>query len=468
METSRPQRLVTRTTTWTGLERLGESFAGRLVTPGDAGYDEARRVWNATADRRPALVAGCATPADVIAALRFARDENLVVAVRGGGHSYPGFSTCDDGVVIDLGPMQEVTVDPDRRIATVQAGALLKGLDTATQRHGLVCPSGAVGHTGVAGLTLGGGLGRLMRRFGLTIDNLIDVDLVSADGRHIRASEDEHPDLFWGLRGAGANFGVVTSLRFRLHPAGPDIVAGAAVWPAERAHEVAETFRQWSISAPDDLTAAFSVFLAGDEFGPDLAGRPVVVIAAAHLGRDSAVARDLAPVRALRPALDTFARISYLDMQTASDDYYAWGRRNYWKGVLLTDLPRATVDILVDRLLAAPSERCGFGMITMGGAIRRVADEDSAFSGRGANWWLTTEALWDDPVDDEAHFAWGRDSLAQLRRVAVATNYVNDLGQPGEHNLRDIYGDARYERLVALKCAWDPDNVFRLNQNITP
>jgi FAD/FMN-containing dehydrogenase len=451
-----------------GLERLRERFAGRLVTPGDAGYEEVRRVWNATADRRPALVAGCATPADVVAALRFARDQNLVVAVRGGGHSYPGFSTCDDGVVIDLSPMQEVTVDPDRRIATVQAGALLKDLDTATQRHGLVCPNGAVGHTGVAGLTLGGGLGRLMRRFGLTIDNLIDVELVSADGRHIRASDDEHPELFWGLRGAGANFGVATSFRFRLHPAGPDIVAGAAVWPAERAHEVAETFRQWSITAPDDVTAAFSVFLAGDEFGRDLAGRPIVVIAAAHLGGDSAVARDLAPIRALRPVLDSFARISYLDMQTGRDDYYAWGRRNYWKGLLLTRFPRAAVDILVDRLDAAPSQRCGFGMITMGGAIRRIADEASAFSGRGANWWLTTEALWDDPDADEAHFSWGRESLAQLQAVAVTANYVNDLGPPGEHNLRDVYGGARYDRLVALKRAWDPDNVFRLNQNITP
>jgi berberine-like enzyme len=210
------------------------------------------------------------------------------------------------------------------------------------------------------------------------------------------------------------------------------------------------------------------VFRAGDELGPDLAGRPIVAVAAAHLGDDRAVARDLAPIRALRPALDSFARISYLDMQSASDDYYAWGRRNYWKGVLLTEFPGATVDILVDRLDAAPSGLCGFGMITMGGAIRRIADEDTAFSGRGANWWLTSEALWDDPVDDEAHFAWGRESLAQLRRVAVTANYVNDLGEPGEQNLRDVYGGARYDRLVALKRAWDPDNVFRLNQNIPP
>jgi hypothetical protein len=192
------------------------------------------------------------------------------------------------------------------------------------------------------------------------------------------------------------------------------------------------------------------------------------VIAAAHLGDDRAVAHDLAPIRALRPALDTFARISYLDMQSASDDYYAWGRRNYWKGLLLTELPGATVDILVERLADAPSRHCGFGIITMGGAIRRIADEATAFSGRGANWWLTTEALWDDPIEDEAHFAWGRESLAQLGRVAVTANYVNDLGEPGEHNLRDVYGGPRYDRLVALKGVWDPENVFRLNQNIDP
>jgi FAD/FMN-containing dehydrogenase len=454
--------------TVTGLERLRERFTGRLITPGDAAYDRARRVWNATTDRHPALVARCATAADVAAALRFARDQELPVAVRGGGHSYPGFSTCDDGVVIDLGSMQVVTIDPDRRIATVEAGALLGGLDAAAQRHGLVCPSGAVSHTGVAGLTLGGGLGRLMRRFGLTIDNLLDVELVTADGRHIRASDDEHPDLFWGLRGAGANFGIATSFRFRLHLAGPDIVAGAAIWPAERAHEVAETFRAWSISAPDDVTAVLSVFRAGVEVGAELARRPIVAVAAAHLGGDAAVARDLAPVRALRPALDTFARLPYLAMQTASDEYYAWGQRNYWKGVLLTDLPAATVDILLDRLEAAPSPLCGFGMITMGGAVARIPEEATAFSGRSANWWLTTEALWHDPEDDEAHFAWGRQSLAQLRPVAAATNYVNDLGEPGEHDLRDVYGAARYQRLVDLKRAWDPDNVFRLNQNIAP
>jgi len=450
------------------VEKLRERFAGTLVTPDDPGYAEARRVWNATADRRPGLVARCATDADVVSALRFAGDSHLTVAVRGGGHSYPGFSTCDDGVVIDLGAMRRVTVDAEARIATVEAGALLSDLDTATQRHGLVCPNGAVGHTGVAGLTLGGGPGRLMRRFGLTIDNLIDVELVSADGRRVRASDDENPELFWGLRGAGANFGIVTSFRFRLHPAGPDVVAGAAAWPAEQAQEIADTFREWSVGAPDDLTAAFSLFLAGEEFGSDLAGRPIVVIAAVHLGDDVAVTRDLAAIRDLRPALDTFARLPYLSVQTASDDYYAWGRRNYWKGLLLKELPADTITILMNRVDAAPSALCGFGMITMGGAVARIADDATAFSGRTANWWLTTEALSDDPDIDDEHFAWGRESLNELSLNALTANYVNDLGEPGEHNLHDIYGSARYDRLVAIKRAWDPDNVFRLNQNITP
>jgi len=235
--------------------------------------------------------------------------------------------------------MREVTVDPDRQIATVQAGALLNDLDIATQRHGLVCPNGAVGHTGVAGLTLGGGLGRLMRRFGLTIDNLIDVELVSADGRHVHASDDEHP----GSSGPYGERGPTSASSRRSGsgstPPGPMSSPGAAVWPAERALEIGELFRQWSVSAPDDLTAAFSVFRAGKEFGSDLAGRPIVAVAAAHLGDDNAVNRDLAPIRDQGPALDTFARLPYLTMQTASDEYYAWGRRNYWKGLLLTTLP---------------------------------------------------------------------------------------------------------------------------------
>ncbi|MDQ1423981.1 MAG: hypothetical protein QOD72_1479, partial [Acidimicrobiaceae bacterium] len=329
-------------------------------------------------------------------------------------------------------------------------------------------PNGAVSHTGVAGLTLGGGLGRLMRRFGLTIDNLIEVELITAEGRQISVSNDEYPELFWGLRGAGANFGIAVSFRFQLHEAGPTVVSGAAVWPAERAFDVAEMFREWSIAVSDDLTAGFSIFVAGDEFGADLSGRPIAAVSVAHLGDDDAVARDVAPLMALSPTVASFPRVPYLEMQTSSDEYYAWGQRNYWKGLLLDDLPPAAVAVMLERVGVVPSPQCGFGMITMGGAVAHVDDDDTAFSGRGANWWVTTEALWHDQRDDEEHFGWGRQSLSQMANVAASLNYVNDLGDPGEHDLREIYGPRRYQRLVELKRQWDPDNTFRLNQNIAP
>jgi FAD/FMN-containing dehydrogenase len=325
-----------------------------------------------------------------------------------------------------------------------------------------------VSHTGVAGLTLGGGMGRLMRRYGLTSDNLLEVDLVTAECRHVRSSSDKNPDLFWALRGAGANFGIATDFSFQLHEAGPYVVSGFAAWPIERAYEIAEAFRSWSLDAPKALTASFSLYRAGDDVGPELAGRPVVAISAAHLGGPIAVARDLEAIRSLGPTVDTFAQVAYLDMQTAGDNYYAWGRRNYWKGVLLNELSDDTIRLLLARLEAAPSPGCGFGLITMGGALRDMPDEATAFSGRSANWWLTCEALWDQSVDDQAHIAWGRESLDQLLGVAAEVNYVNDLGEPGEQNLSAVYGDARYSRLVTLKQAWDPDNVFRLNQNINP
>jgi FAD binding domain/Berberine and berberine like len=450
------------------IERLRGAFEGHVVGPSDPDYDLARRVWNATADRRPGLIARCATPGDVAAALVFARERDVEIAVRGGGHSYPGFSTCDDGIVIDLSPMRAVSVDSDRRVATVDAGALLGDVDRATQRHGLVCPNGAVSHTGVAGLTLGGGMGRLMRRFGLTIDNLASVDLLTADGEIVVVSDVSQPELFWGLRGAGANFGIALAFRFRLDELRTGVAFGAAVWPAERAHDMAAVFRQWSLEVSDDLTAALSLFVASDAFGPDLAGRPVVVVSVGHLGDDDIVARDMAPLMALSPVTASFPRISYLQMQTCNDDYYAWGQRNYWKGLLLDDVGDDTITVMLDRLDVVPSPQCGFGMITMGGAVAAVDDDATAFSGRHARWWLTTEALWHASSRDDEHMSWGRESFRQLQRMAATVNYINDLGEPSEHNLRDVYGPQRYGRLVELKRTWDPTNIFHLNQNITP
>jgi FAD/FMN-containing dehydrogenase len=445
-------------------------FQGRVVLPGDPGYDRARAVWNATADARPALVAHCAGADDVVAAVRFARERELLVAVRGGGHSYPGFSTCDGGIVIDLSPMGRVEVDPERRVATAAGGALLGELDRRAQAFGLACPTGHVSHTGVGGLTLGGGVGRLARRHGLTLDNLLAVELVTADGRRVRVDAASEPELFWGLRGAGANFGIATSFELGLHPVGPAVLAGVAVYPIERAREVAAAFTDAMAAAPDEVTAGMGWFVAptGPPFPAAVAGRPVVVVNATHAGPPATAERDLAPLRALGPALDSFAPRPYLELQAESDDHYRWGRRNYWKGLLLEALAPEAVDQIGALLEAAPGPDCGVGLLSLGGAFGRVPEDATAFSGRGATLWLITEAVWDDPAEDPARIAWGRQAMAALRPFATSVNYVNDLGQLDQDAVRGAYGPAKYDRLTALKRAWDPANVFRRNQNIRP
>jgi len=452
------------------LSGFRERFQGEVVVPGDSGYDRARAVWNATADGHPAVVARCTGTEDVVAAVRFARERDLLVAVRGGGHSYPGFSTCDGGIVIDLSPMGEVRVDPDRRVARAGGGALLGELDRQAQAFGLACPSGHVSHTGVGGLTLGGGVGRLSRKHGLTVDNLLAVELVTAEGERVTASRDEHPDLFWGLRGAGANFGVATVFELRLHPVGPLVLAGIGVYPIERAGEVAAAFTTYMATAPDEVTAGMGYFVApaGPPFPPPVAGRPVVVVNATHAGPPADAERDLGPLRELGPVLDAFAPRSYLDLQRESDEHYRWGKRNYWKGLLLEALHEDAVDAVVERLAAAPGPDCGVGLVSLGGAFGRVPEDATAFSGRDATLWLITEAVWLDQAEDEARIGWGRDAMAALGPFATSVNYVNDLGQLDQDAVRGAYGPAKYDRLVALKRTWDPDNLFRRNQNIRP
>jgi FAD/FMN-containing dehydrogenase len=452
------------------LRGLREGLRGQVVLPGDPGYDRARAVWNATADAHPAAVARCAGVDDVVAAVRLARTHDLIVAVRGGGHSYPGFSTCDDGLVIDLSPLAGVRIDPGRGVATAAGGALLGELDRQAQAHGLACPTGHVSHTGVGGLTLGGGVGRLTRKHGLTLDNLLEVELVTAEGERVRASPDTEPELFWGMRGAGANFGIATSFELRLHPVGPQVLAGIAVYPIERAREVAAAFTAAMAAAPDEVTAGMGWFVAppGPPFPPEVAGRPVVVVNATHCGPLPGAERDLAPLRALGPALDTFAPRAYLDLQTESDDHYRWGKRYYWKGLLLEALAADAVDQIGALLAAAPGPDCGVGLLSLGGAFGRVPEDASAFSGRDAALWLITEAVWQDPAEDPARVAWGRDAMAALRPFATSVNYVNDLGQLDQDAVRGAYGPAKYDRLVALKRTWDPANVFRRNQNIRP
>jgi FAD/FMN-containing dehydrogenase len=445
-----------------GLDAFAAEFTGEVVRPGDAGYESARAVWNRMVDRRPALVVRPQSVDDVVAAVRFAREQELLVAVRGGGHSIPGLSTCDDGIVIDLSRLRGVQIDAGRRVARSGGGALLGELDDAAQAAGLVCPVGVVSHTGVGGLTLGGGMGRLQRRFGLTIDSLRAVEIVTADGRVVRAGEGENDELFWGLRGAGANYGIATAFEFALHPFDGEITHGSVAHPIDRAEELAGIFRETMETGPDELMLTLGL---GFE-----TVRPVASISALHSGSPAQAERDLAPLRAFGPpAADSIAPKRYLEAQHLADDAMAWGHRFYMKSGFLAALPDEVVSACVAHLERMPAgSDCTYSIWAWGGAIASVPEEATAFTGRGAAYWLAAEAQWDDPALDEPCRAWARDALAGLGPNMSRGRYVNDVMETGDDVVRSIYGDAKYERLVALKRAWDPDNVFRLNQNIRP
>ena len=447
-----------------GLSAFRETFAGEIVLPADPGYDKARVVWNKMFDRRPAVVVRPTGADDVVGALRFAREQELHVAVRCGGHSIPGLSTCDDGIVIDLSAMRGAEVDPDRRTARVTGGALLAELDEAAQAHGLVCPVGVVSHTGVARLTLGGGMGRLQRKHGLTIDNLVSAELVTADGRTVRASEDEHPELFWGLRGAGPNFGIVTSFEYRLHPLDGTITFGRVTHPLERARELAAHFRELAETGPDELFLSFGT--ARDRSVEE----PFAFLTVMHSGPLDQAERDLAELRAFGPpAADSIRAMPHLAAQHLNDETQDWGHRFYMKSAFLPAFPDEAVDLCAEHAARAPEGAdCEFSVWAWGRAIADVPEEATAFTGREASVWLAAEALWDDDALDEQCRAWGRQALADLAPFASGGRYVNDVAEVGADVARTVYGDAKYERLEALKREWDPDNVFRLNQNIQP
>jgi FAD/FMN-containing dehydrogenase len=455
----------------TAIRAFTDAFAGEVVLPGDRDYDSARAVWNGLIDRHPAIVARPTGGADVILALRFARDQGLDVAVRGGGHSIPGFSTCDDGIVIDLSRMRGVHVDPERRTAWCRGGAHLGELDHEAQAFGLVCPVGVVSHTGVAGLTLGGGMGRLQRKHGLTIDNLLSVDLVTADGRLVRASEEEHPDLFWGLRGAGANFGIATAFEFRLHPLEATVTHGSVTHPIERAREIARLFHETVETGPDELWVSFGLGLATAEEGypPEAAG-PVATVGVLHCGSLEQAARDLAELRGFGPpVVDSIEAKPYLAVQHMSDEAMDWGHRFYMKSAFLPELSDELVDLLAGHVSRIPPG--AEGTITAwacGRAVSAVPEEATAYSGREAELWVSSEVLWDDKELDDDCREWGRAVIADAAPFALTGCYVNDVVETGAGVVRTVYGDAKLERLVALKRAWDPDNVFRLNQNVQP
>jgi FAD/FMN-containing dehydrogenase len=446
-------------------------FRGELLGPEDTGYDQARRLWNGAIDKRPALIARCCGAADVRAGIEHARSRGLPLAVRGGGHNVAGTASCDGGLVLDLSPMKEVRVDPAGRSAWAQGGLLWGELDQATQRFGLATTGGIVTHTGVAGLTLGGGIGWLMRKHGLTCDNLLAVDLVSADGRRVRVDGREHPDLLWGVRGGGGNFGVVTAFQFRLHQVGPQVLAGPVLYPAEQAGEVLRGYRSWAADAPGEVSTVVNLRLAPPlPIIPErLHGVPVVTIVCCYAGADpDAGERLLAPVRRLgTPLLDLVAVKPYAAHQATFDATVPHGLHYHWRSHYLDDLGDGAVDTLVDHAWSHRSPWSYTILFQLGGAVRRLPEEATAFSGRGAGYALNINAVatGGDGLPEQA--AWARRTWEAMRPHGNGV-YVNFLDREGNERVRAAYGEAKWRRLAELKRTWDPDNLFRLNQNITP
>jgi FAD/FMN-containing dehydrogenase len=463
---------TTRAAATIDLERLRDSIRGPVIDPDDEGYDAARAIWNGAIDRRPACIARCTGVADVVGAVRFARERELLVAVRSGGHGVGGHALCDDGLVIDLSPMKGIRVDPAARIARAEAGVLWGELDRETQLHALATVGGIVTHTGIAGLTLGGGIGWLMRKHGATVDNLLSVDLVTAEGGLVTASADEHPDLFWGIRGGGGNFGVVTSLEYRLHPVGPIVLAGPIFHPLEDAREVLAFYREFIAAAPDELTTIFELSVAPPApFLPeDVHGKPIVMVGACYAGAPEDGIEVVRPLKEFgNPLVDLLEPKLYTALQSMFDPSVPHGWHRYWKSVELPALTDDVIDTLVEHASAQTSPKSYCIVFQLGGALARAREDETAFSQRDATYNVNINAVWteDDP-ESERHVAWARDFFSAMQPHAGGRVYVNFLGDEGAKRVRQAYGDRQYERLVELKRAYDPTKFFRLNQNIEP
>lgn len=439
---------------------LQRSVDGDVLRPGDAGYEGACTLWNGMISRKPAFIVRCLGTSDVIAAVNFAREHDLLVAVRAGGHNAAGNALCDDGLVIDLTGMRGVQVDPAQRTATVQGGAQWSDVDAATSAHGLATTGGLISTTGVAGLTLGGGLGWLMRSYGLACDNLIGAEVVTADGEVVRVSEDENGELLWGLRGGGGNFGVVTSLTFRLYPV-TKVVAGMVVHPFERASEVMHFYREFSSSAPDELTT-----FCGLMHSPD--GDKIAAMVVCYNGSEEQAAPVLQPLREFGPPVaDTIAEMPYVDFQQSMDEGFPHGLQVYWRSDFLSDVSDGAIVTMIEHYERVGSPLTIVMLEQFGGAVSRVAPDATAFPHRDSEYNLAIISRWEEPKDAEGNIAWTR-SLHQAVGPLAKGVYVNYLGEEGEDRIRAAYGAETYDRLARLKQQYDPTNLFRLNQNIKP
>jgi FAD/FMN-containing dehydrogenase len=451
------------------LEAFRGAVRGETLAPGEAGYESARAVWNAMIDRRPALIVRCSGVADVRLAIELARERDLVVSVRGAGHHIAGRSVCDGGLVIDLSRMRGVRVDPGARVARVEPGATLRDVDHETQAFGLATPLGINSTTGVAGLVLGGGFGWLTRKLGMTADNLVAADVVTADGQLLHASEQREPDLLWGLRGGGGNLGVVTSFELRLHPVGPHVLAGFVVHPLAAAREVMRAWRDVMALAPDDL----SCWVVARQAPPlpflseTWHGREVLVLAMLWAGDPAAGEDGTRAVRSIgEPIADVVAPMPYAGFQQAFDPLLAPGARNYWKSHNLAALPDAAIDTFLAQLESLPSSQCEMLMVRLGGAAARVPASATAYPHRDAEFILNVHARWDSRQEDESCTAWARTAFDSMAPYSTGGSYVNFMPFDDERS-RAAYG-ANLDRLARLKWRYDPTNLFRMNQNVPP
>jgi FAD/FMN-containing dehydrogenase len=463
---------LTETLDAEAVEAFVTGVRGAVVQPGDAGYDDARAIWNGLIDRRPALVVQCSGAADVVDAVNFAREHNLLLSIKGGGHNVAGNAVNDGGLVIDLSHMRGVHVDPSTQTVRAEGGALWGDCDRETQLFGLAVPGGVVSTTGIAGLTLHGGVGHLRRKHGLSIDNLLSVDIVTADGELRRASATENEDLFWAVRGAGSNFGVVTSFEFQAHPVGPMVAVAAVMYPEKDARAVVAAWRDHMASAPDEVSslAFFWNVPPHEPFPPEHHGKPVVIVAGVYTGSVEEGEPVVQPLRELgQPLIDLSGPWPWLGLQSGFDDLFPHGQLRYWKSRAFAELPEEAIDEIADWGARRPTPLTDITIWHHGGAMSRVGETETAYAGRDAPFLVTGEVSWEDPAQSDEAIAWGREFWAAMGRHSTGGLYLNfpGLGEEKEELVRAGYG-GNYDRLASLKAKYDPANLFRMNLNITP
>ncbi|EJC6791081.1 FAD-binding oxidoreductase [Vibrio parahaemolyticus] len=454
----------------TTIEHFKSHFQGDVVLPTDSNYDEVRQIWNGMIDRKPSLIARCKSADDVVMAVNFARDNGQLLSVRGGGHNIAGNAVCDNGVMIDLSLLTQVRVDENAKRAFAEPGCTLGDLDEATQKHGLATPVGINSTTGIAGLTLGGGFGWLSRKYGMTIDNLVSANVVTADGRQLLASETENEDLFWALRGGGGNFGIVTQFEFQLHPVGPEVLSGLIVFPFEQAKSVITQFAKFTESAPEEL----SVWMVSRKAPPlpflpeSVHGKEVVVLAICYAGDPSEGEKLIAPLRDFGDAHGEHVGVQpFAAWQQAFDPLLTPGARNYWKSHNFNSLSEGVIDAAIEYAGKLPSPQCEIFIASLGCAASRPDPESMAYSSRDANYVLNVHGRWDSAEDDQACIAWARDFFAKTKPYASGGAYINFLTQDEAERTESAYGPT-YTRLQEVKKKFDPNNLFRMNQNIKP